>query len=373
MTRPFYLIGHNTNSIAEIERGLALGLNAFEIDVNIDDARELYISHDRVGPSERGTEDAPQLVPFLQELGRVADANAGMALVIWDCKFSDADLGQRLLTATREYLTAGGGTPHVIYSVAKLEQARTLFENFLEDLRPKEALMVDEEAEPRRVSAFFRERRVSRACYGDGVTTIAGVRLPIPNLASHMDVAVALRALEDLHFVYPWVLVEAARIREFLRIGVDGIMVDTENTPTLTAVLAEPEFAQQVYVGRREEDPLELDRSLVLEVHTGDVLFAGTGARITFTLTPKRGAPFTRTVDAGLNGRFERRSVTYVTCRGAELSPDSIAAITVSHDGRGVGADWRLDSIVLRGRGAPEKKAVFECEIVANAPVTRPV
>lgn len=372
MTRPIYLIGHNTNSLEEIELGLAGGLNAFEIDLNIDANREIFVSHDPVDSTSLGFDSPPRLVPFLQGLRLIADRDERVSLVVFDFKFSDSHLGARVLRAVREYLTSGNHL-RVIYSIAKIEQARTLFEPFVADLAPNEGLMIDEEADAAHVAEFFQRNNVARAGYGDGLTTVAGLGLPTPDLITEMDVAVALRAMGQLHFVYPWVLVDRDTIREFLRTGVSGIMVDTENAGTLARVVAEPELASELHPARRDDDPFALDHSLLLEVRTADANFAGTDARITFTLTPKQGPKVLRTVDARSNGRFERGSLTFVSCSGVELAPDDIRAISVAHDGTGPAPDWRLQSITLRRRGFADKLVVFDCEIRSQASVARAV
>src|SRR6185503_6349482 len=53
-TRPFYLIGHNTNDMDQIRRGLEEGLNAFELDINKDHHGQLYVAHDPVNPVQTG-------------------------------------------------------------------------------------------------------------------------------------------------------------------------------------------------------------------------------------------------------------------------------------------------------------------------------
>lgn len=372
MTRAIYLIGHNTNSLEDIERGLASGLNAFEIDLNLDPNREIFVSHDSVDPTFLGFEAPPRLVPFLQGVRQIADRDQRVSLVVFDIKFSAADLGARVLRAVREHLTSGNGL-RVIYSIATIEEARTLFEPFFEDLAPNEGLMIDEEADPRQVSEFFEHHNVAHACYGDGVTTLAGVGLPTPDLIAEMDLAVALRSIGQLRFVYPWVLVEADTIREFLRVGVSGIMVDTDNAGTLASVVAEPEFAARLHPARRDDDPFALHHSLILEVRTADVSFGGTDARVTFTLTSKHGSSVVHSVDARSNGRFERGSITFVSCWAVDLAPDDISGISVVHDGAGQGPDWHLDSITLRRSGFADKTVVFDCEINHQAAVTRAV
>ncbi|HEY3496691.1 MAG TPA: hypothetical protein VGK73_18455 [Polyangiaceae bacterium] len=254
--RPIYLVGHNTNSIAEIEDGLARGLNAFEIDINKDEHDELFVSHGPVnGATALVTGPCPRLVPFLLELKRLVSSPAGskIALVIFDCKISDPALAVELVDAVRTCLTGAGSSLPVIYSVPALSDARTFFEPIQSGLQPREALMIDEEGDPRAVATFFAERGVVRAAYGNGITTVLGVGLPSPRLVAQMEEAVALAALG---FVYAWVLVAAGTMRRFLRAGVSGVMVDTSDAETLVRVLEEPEFSSQLRRATRDDDPL---------------------------------------------------------------------------------------------------------------------
>lgn len=378
MPRPFYSVGHNTNSIREIREGLARGLNAFEIDIHKDENNQLYVSHDPVNVAlllAHGFEIPPRIVPFLAELKQLAASpeGAGMALVIFDSKVAEADLALELLEVTRAELTDGGTSMHVIYSVATVAQARTFFERIQGRIGSREALMIDQEADPGDAARFFRQCNIHRGSYGNGITTLGGIGLPSPFLASQMDVAVAFRCVENLRFVYPWVLVERDTIREFLRIGVNGVMVDTGNAGALAHVLREPEFADVLRLARRDDDPMVTDRSLLLQVATADVAHAGTDATVTFTLELVNGARLSRKVDGAFNGRFERGSVTCVAFTGLALSPEEVAFISVSHDGGRNAPDWSLGSITLRRRGAPDRRVAFDCEITQDAPARRKV
>ena len=66
--RPFYVIGHNTNTIPEVLDALKHGCNALEPDVNVYDANEgkLCISHGE------GSAGSPSLEQFLADLHAVA-------------------------------------------------------------------------------------------------------------------------------------------------------------------------------------------------------------------------------------------------------------------------------------------------------------
>lgn len=373
--RPFYLIGHNTNSLGEIRAGLEAGLNAFEIDVHQDAEGRLYVSHDPVGePWLPGGEPPPQLEPFLTALRRLVDTEEGanIALLIFDCKVVEAKLAVALLDAARRELTQGGTALHVIFSVPSLGAAETFFEPLYGRLTDHEALMIDEEDDPRRVARFFADKRVTRAAYGNGITSVLGVGLPSPSLVHRMDVALALVATGELRFVYPWVLVSANTMREFVRSGVNGAMVDVGDAGTLARVLGEPEFANDIRLATRADDPLVECSSLVLEVETADVSHAGTNATVTFSLKTDDGQVFSKTVDGAFNGRFERGSITHVTLPGVTLAPDRIRSITVAQDGAGIAPAWRLHSVTVRACGDRARRVPFECEVTPKSPATRP-
>src|SRR5260221_5798789 len=194
MKRPFYMIGHNTNSISEISDGLQHGLNAFEIDIQKDENDHLYVNHDPVSPTfliQRGAQVPPQLVPFLIELRKLFDEKGDdAALVIFDCKIDDPNLAARLLEDVRTYLTDDGTRFPVVFSVPFVEIAERFFPQIRGRLTPSEGLMVDQVSDPDKVARHFLNPYVPNACYGDGITTVLGIGLPFgPELAMLMDVA----------------------------------------------------------------------------------------------------------------------------------------------------------------------------------------
>lgn len=373
--RPFYVIGHNTNSLEEIREGLALGINAFEIDINRDAEGALYVSHYPVNAlvTAGGQRVPSRMRPFFAEFRELARSpeGAGIALLILDCKVSEAAFAAEILRAAREEVTEQGTSLELIVSVPKLSDAQTFFSEIHRGLTERESLMIDEEDDPVAVSRFFAERGVRRAGYGNGIATVAGLGLPTPSLVGQIDVAVARRALDDLAFVYPWVLVQAPTMREFLRAGVSGIMVDTANSPTLFEVLREPEFASSVRMATREDDPCPIDESLVLEVVTAETALAGTDANVTFTLELDDGTSVTRTVDGAHNGRFERGSTTYVTFPAVRLAPERVRCLEVSQDGRGNAPAWQLGAVTLSRRGARSVRLEFGCEVTSQNPARR--
>src|SRR6516162_3211768 len=128
--RPFYIVGHNPNTIPEVIAALDAGANAIEPDVNVyaDNESELCISH------SEGKPDAPSLAQFLSSLHDVAIQRPSLALVVFDCKekVATAQHGTTLLKAIRTLLTPGTGL-NVIISVSSLPQPR-IFDNIKNSL-----------------------------------------------------------------------------------------------------------------------------------------------------------------------------------------------------------------------------------------------
>jgi len=363
-TRPFYLIGHNTNTMEMIRHGLRNGLNAFELDINKDQHDKLYVAHDPVNTAQSGRyyEPPPEIAPFFTELRALLASPEGksIALLLFDVKFASAELARTLLQEVRTRLTDQGTFLPVIFSTAFLEDAKSLFKGLPGTLMDREGLMIDQEANASKVAEYFAKEQFSRGCYGDGLSTIPpfGIGLPTPNLPSEFDLAVALKALGQLTFLYPWVLVQASTMREFIRIGVDGILVDVGGSAsTLAEVVAD---SGSVRPAVRGDDPFRKSPSPVtLEVVTGDVATAGTDSQVTLTLDLRNGTKAKRVVDGDRAGRFERGTSTSVTLLDLNVELEDIVAISVTHDGGGWATDWNLDRIHLRQRDKAQRSCLF--------------
>lgn len=370
MPRPFYVIGHNTNSMEEIRGGLASGLNAFEVDIQDDDDGNLFINHEPVRPTPRGFRVPPRLPEFFGELAALVGSSPGadISLLILDCKVSSGNQARRLLDEVHEHFPASLNLP-IIYSVPKVAAARTFFPPISGLLHPRELLMVDEETSVKRTAKFFSDSLdEQRSGYGNGSAVFA-----TPDLPSQMDAAVAFRAIENVRFVYAWVVNRESDVREFARIGVDGVLVDGFSARTLVQTI-ESGLNGSVRMAKRSDDAFAPDSSLVLQILTRDASNAGTDAVVTFTLQPTNGEPaISRRVNGFPNQRFERNTLSFVTFVGVELPPERIQSITVSHDGAGNAPDWSLGSVRLRRRGANDRLVVFNADISAGQPVTRPV
>src|SRR5262249_13355849 len=103
--RPFYIIGHGSNSIPLAREYLASGANALEADVNVYRSRpnQLCVDHGPKLTEGRGSDNATALVEYLTELHSLARENQDFALVYFDCNppAATAEHGAALIEAIR--------------------------------------------------------------------------------------------------------------------------------------------------------------------------------------------------------------------------------------------------------------------------------
>lgn len=369
MVQPFYLLAHNPNSIEAVSAALSAGANAIEPDVNVYAARpnELCIGETLLGSGSGA--GAPSLTEFLTGLHQIALEHPELSLVVFDCKPKAAtlELGAMLLHTIRALLTFDTDL-NVIISVASLSHT-AIFEAIKRDLRPREALMIDQENDPVRVTTFFTNAGVERHCYGNGISFLNS--LLGPNVRPSLERACELRAATGApRFTYAWTVDAARLMREYIRIGVDGII--TNDIARLRTVIAEPEFRSTVRRATRADDPCAGPRGAYgLIVHTGDKWLAGTDARVTFTLTGAAGSSSV-TVDGRWRARMERTGWNYVTLESGDLGP--LQSIAVQRDNQGNAPGWYLDRIVVESaRYGVSLGAGFACWVDTTAPTSRPL
>eukprot|EP01048_Picozoa_sp_COSAG05_P003977 COSAG05_NODE_197_length_14521_cov_113.902995_2_plen_373_part_00 len=95
-----------------------------------------------------------------------------------------------------------------------------------------------------------------------------------------------------------------------------------------------------------------------IEVHTGDVRYAGTDANVYITLFGRDGNSGTRQLSNKWKNDFERAQVDVFALEAAGLGP--LEKVRIGHDGTGAGAGWYLDKVVVKPPGLPEIN--FECK-----------
>jgi len=351
---------------------LNAGANAIEPDVNAytDQPGELCIGEASIiDPLHGCGPDAPPLTQFLDALHGIAATTPALTLVVFDCKpkIATPDFGLTLLTEVRNRLTLDTGL-NVVLSVSDRSQG-AFFDKIRQGLGPREGLMVDGENDPVAISNFFGD--VSNRCYGNGIA-VANALLG-PNVRPSMERACEFRAATGLlSFIYVWSVNDEERMREYLRIGVDGCITDT--LPSLVSVLQEDEFRNAFRSPTRLDNPFAPPNlAYALAIYTGDLEGAGAGpnAQVQITLSGAAGDAG-MVLDATLPDRLDRNSWTYVTLPTADLG--ELQSLTVQFVNPGVSTNWYLDRVEVDSfRFGGSKVATFQRWIDASGPFTQPL
>jgi glycerophosphoryl diester phosphodiesterase len=365
LLRPFYIVGHNPNTIPDVIAALDAGANAIEPDVNVfaHNEGELCISH------SEGEPGAPSLTQFLSSLHDVAIQHPALALVVFDCKEKVAtpQHGTTLLKAIRTLLTPGADL-NVIISVSSLSET-AIFDNVKNGLESREGLMIDEENDPIAVSNFFTTNGVEDQCFGNGISFLNEILGP--NVRPSMERACEFRAESNrTRFIYVWTVQDDDLLCEYIRIGVDGII--TDDVAKLRGICNESQFRSVIRLATRNDNPFKpANLAYGLTIHTGDIFMAGTDANVIFTLAGEAGSASV-TVDTSRPGRMERNDWNFVTLQSLNLG--ALQSITVQRDNQGNAPDWFLDRILVASfRFGVSKRAEFNRWIDSTSPFTQPL
>ncbi|MBJ7601837.1 MAG: hypothetical protein JF888_01355 [Candidatus Dormibacteraeota bacterium] len=394
---PFYVVGHNPNTIDDVHSALDAGANAIEPDVNVyeDSPRELCISETgKLDTDKGGDASAPSLGDFLDALHIIAQSRPELALVVFDCKpkVATAEHGVTLLNEVRRRLTFDTDV-NVIISVSDRTE-KAIFDRIsgmspcppgMLLLGPREGLMCDGDNDPGAVSELFTEKSVGNQCYGNGVAWYFHDPDFSPHLRPSIERACGLKAANGrIKFIYTWSLGDATAMREAMRIGVDGVIpgiqpaaFDKGAVSELRMVMAEPEFRPLYRLADRGDNPFApANTAYALMVQTGNISGAGTDANVRFTLSGTFGSS-SKSVDTSLRGsvfggtpgRMERGSLDYVTLPSQDLG--SLTAITVQRDDQGWGPDWYLDNVMVLSLYCDPRVARFGRWIDSTSPFTQ--
>ncbi|HKV24493.1 MAG TPA: PLAT/LH2 domain-containing protein [Candidatus Acidoferrum sp.] len=363
--RPFYVVGHNPNTIKDVLVALDAGANAIEPDINVysHDESQLCVSHGE------GDKLAPRLTDFLDDVRKIALQRPALSMVVFDCKpkVATPEHGATLLAAIRQHLIPGTNLNFII-STSSLD-GKAMFDRIASQIGPREGCMIDEENDPVQVSDFFSSKGVRHQGFGNGISFL-NVLLG-PHVRPSMERACEYRAATaNLRFIYVWTVNAQNLEREYIRIGVDGIITDSPQK--LRGILMESEFQKLVRLATRQDDPYRPAACAYgLEVQTGNLSHAGTDAKITFTLTGSQGSASV-TVDSSLPKRMETGDLNFVTLQTSDLG--SLQSITVQRDNSGNAPDWFLDHISVKSaRFGASARAAFNRWIDSTAPFTQPL
>lgn len=349
--RKFYIIAHNPNTLREAEDFLKAGANALEPDICFDAARpeRFYVSHGTPGSNPFTPEHS--LVNYLRGLAAMlADEsnNYNLALIAFDIKSPDFDVNEFVRTVFENFSghAACEGVA-LLVTVSSLEHVGALCA--YDQASERVAVGIDEENSPRDVESAFRRGGQRRFTYANG-SILTDVKF---GLFKSIMTAKALQARGDsFRLVYTWVLKRESPLRSYLDLHIDGVIVDVETVPHLLEILGDGHFGASYELARNGFNPFDSPPApaYLLTIRTRDAQFAGTDARVKFTLEGGSCA-LEGTLDADYRDVLERGGTDFLTLEGAEVG--DIRSLTVAAQSGGLNAEWLPESITVESSLMP--------------------
>jgi hypothetical protein len=356
--RPFYVIAHNPDTLADVEDALGAGANALGPDIGALDpcqpgtATPLRVMHadpcDGIGPDDL-TLDA--YLDGVRNL--VVTKFPNLALIAFDIKPTAANpvRGEQILDSIRNHLNTNGVQIPVLLSVAKTNEAG-VFDNILGKLGPLEGVMVDEEDNADEiVKVFFQKNYFGNIGYGDGTM------FPGPNLPRALDKGAWLRAATGYprSVAYVFTLNHLSSYHSFIDGGVDGIIPDQFSSSShyggssyIKDLLGVVDLHKEIRLATPTDNPFQPALECYgLEIVTSDFADAGTDADITFTLKGCLGVS-SNTVNTGEiytfydTARMRSGKTDWTTMPSKDLG--TLQSITIHNDGV-IQDGWNLKEI----------------------------
>ncbi len=342
---PVYIIAHNPNTLAEADEALALGVNALEPDIQYNEyTRDLCIAHDAPGKDDH----PPTVDAYLEHVKTRLEKYPGLSLIFFDIKLDEpayngipiAQWGTRLQRTAKRIL--GNQDLVFVYSVSKNKQAG-IFDELALSLGPKECIMVDQESDVEEVITRLQPligQGVTRIAYADGCYAY----LPDLGVARHVRNAIYRRAEKGLPlFVATWVLPAKDSIQQYLRMGIDGMIVNNDSIQTALKVLQEEEFEGRLRLADRSDNPFHNHMlNYGVEITTLKRNLAGTDAMVKYTLSGPKNTVSTN-IDTEHWRPFKGGSTTKDSLK--MLNAGIPLSISLSHDGAGLASDWLPDIV----------------------------
>lgn len=384
--RPFYIIAHNPNTIAEVDAALQVGgvdadplANALEPDVSLATGcagGDILVMWDSSDPNRNGECSDVHLVDWLQTVHQRAIDHPELAMIMFDIKPSAANVDriEEVLNDIHAFLNTGSVDLNVILNVGYLSDAPAFDKaRILDKLGPREGVNVDAQDDVDDVLNFFFVDKgyAGNIGYGDG-TSFQGLFLPraIDKAAFRRASMGQPRVISDVY-----TLNHQTSMDSFISAGVDGIIPDKFGTiesgdPQYLHDLASVvDNHPEIRRATREDNPFEPAlQSYGLEVRTAgatvDAPFPGTDANLTFTLTGCRGqatitvdtgnvndVPYDsrRMLDANLVDTPGPAGTDWITIPSKNLG--RITSVSVYNDGTGDAPGWHLIDVRVSSAG----------------------
>ena len=341
--RPFYIIGHNPNTIDEAREFLENGANAIEPDIVYAEGR-FYVCHH----AQLSYDNTPTVEDYLKELkALLITGQYDLALMIWDMKETDFDPNQFMAIVKENF----SGMPFDGITMLMTHSDDHDFLNRYKGGYDNVGIGVDEsDMPPSILEKIFKNGGQKNFTYADGITTVVsktGVFTNVREAQHCRDVGEG----PGFRIIYTWVLSLGASMRKYLNASIDGIMVDVGSVKRLKELVTTLPYNEVYQLAQNGYNPFTAPPlpKYILTVKTSDKYLAGTDAHFVFTLTGASGHSLeSLPYNANVTGALERGGTSFVTLEGRDLG--EIKSLTVEALTDGVAAGWLPEQITVQSK-----------------------
>ncbi|MES2774384.1 MAG: PLAT/LH2 domain-containing protein [Bacteroidota bacterium] len=331
--RPFFIIGHRANTIADAKTFLDKGTNALEIDI-VHDNKRFYVSHD----IHKSYENIPTLEEFLPELKTLlADGGYDLSLMIWDMKCTDFDPNRFMAIVRKNF---SGNPCDGIAMLITHPEDHGFINQYTADYENVGVGLDESDIPPSDLEKIFKTRDQKNYSYADGITTFLNKTEVFKNITEAQTCRYHHEP-DSYSIIYTWVLHREEAMRTFLGTYIDGIMVDPGGVELLKQLVTSPPFNEAYELASNGYNPFAkaVIPQYLLTVETSDKFLAGTDAKMLFTLTGSSGISLqSLPYNSGADSRLERGNTTLLTLEGMDLG--AIKSLTVEVLTDGLGSGW---------------------------------
>src|SRR5688572_2993232 len=338
--RPFYIIGHNPNTIEEAQEYLDKGANALEPDIlHVDGI--FYVCHHAL-PSYDGVPTVQEYLQALESLLRRREYD--LSLMIFDMKETDFDVNDFIGIVKANFSSYFFNTVTMLITHGDAHDFVNRYDGRYDNI----GVGVDESnMPPSELEQIFKGGGQRNFSYADGITTF----LAKPGVYGNITAAQACcdqNAPASFGFIYTWVLSHKASMRRYLDTYIDGIMVDPDAVSDLRTLVTASPYNEVYRLATNGDNPFKRSQCprYCLEINTSKKFLSGTDAMILFTLT---GTDKRSIKSLPFNGKewgaLERGSVTNVWLEGIDVG--EIESLTIEALTDGAGSAWLPERITV--------------------------
>jgi hypothetical protein len=176
----------------------------------------------------------------------------------------------------------------------------------------------------------------NRFSYANGII-LTGIKLGV--FESMLDAKGLQATHEELKLIYTWVVADADAMRDYLRVHLDGMIVNLGTVVQLKSILAEKEFLPLYELAHNGYNPWDAPTSPIYlaKIYTPKIDLAGTDATIEFLLKGTNGQLVT-ILNANYKGVLEQGTTTMLTFVGGNLG--TITSLKLTALNSDINSDW---------------------------------